>query len=110
MEAESVGQLAQILVAIEQLDDAELHALIGRAQGLLLDRPAPRHQSPELAVEVVERDEGRLLMVFRSLAPLDQRRLLGYATHFLATSQRLVRRRAQAAPSLLMRRGRPAAV
>jgi hypothetical protein len=78
------------LEAMEELDDASLHALIARAQGLLLDRPMPRDATPLLTVEVVERQEGDLLACYRALAPFAQCRVQRYVLRLQRTSQRLV--------------------
>jgi hypothetical protein len=77
---------------MEELDDAGIHALIARAQGLLLDRPMPRDATPLLTVEVVERQEGDLLACYRALAPFAQRRVQRYVLRLLRASQRLVKR------------------
>jgi len=70
--------LPEVLAVLEQLGDEELHAVIARAQGLLLDRPAERGETPMLAVEVVAREESHLLAAYRALAPLAQRRVLSH--------------------------------
>jgi hypothetical protein len=71
-----VLKLSEILAGLDRLGDEELHAVIARAQGLLLDRPAERGATPMLAVEVVAREESHLLAAYRALAPLAQRRVL----------------------------------
>jgi hypothetical protein len=108
--------LPEVLAALEQLGDEELHAVIARAQALLLDRPVPRDEPPLLAVEVVAREESRLLAAYRALAPLAQRRLLSHVAHLVRAPRRMGRhlrpaRRSDPAPvavgaALLARPGR----
>ena len=86
------GKLQTALDAMEELDDAGIHALIARAQGLLLDRPVPPNAMPLLTVEVVERREGELLACYRALAPFAQRRVQRHVLRLLRASQRLVER------------------
>jgi hypothetical protein len=83
--------LPEVLAALEQLGDEELHAVIARAQGLLLDRPAERGATPMLAVEVVAREESRLLAAYRALAPLAQRRVLSYVVRLVRAPRRMGR-------------------
>jgi hypothetical protein len=83
--------LPEILAALEQLGDEELHAAIARAQGLLLDRPAERGETPMLTVEVVAREESRLLAAYRALAPLAQRRVLSYVVRLARAPRRMGR-------------------
>jgi hypothetical protein len=83
--------LPEVLAALEQLGDEELHAVIARAQGLLLDRPAERGETPMLAVEVVAREESRLLAAYRALAPLAQRRVLSYVVRLVRAPRRIGR-------------------
>ena len=83
--------LPEVLAALEQLGDEELHAVIARAQGLLLDRPAERSATPMLAVEVVAHEESRLLAAYRALAPLAQRRVLSYVVRLVRTPRRMGR-------------------
>jgi hypothetical protein len=83
--------LPEVLAALEQLGDEELHAVIARAQGLLLDRPAERGETPMLAVEVVAREESRLLAAYRALAPLAQRRVLSYVVRLVRSPRRMGR-------------------
>ena len=90
METRHTGKLQTALDAMEELDDASIHALIARAQGLLLDRPMPRDATPLLTVEVVERQEGDLLACYRALAPFAQRRVQRYVLRLLQASERLV--------------------
>ena len=61
MKVTGVLKLSEVLATLEQLGDEELHAVIARAQALLLDRPAERGAIPKLAVEVVAREESHLL-------------------------------------------------
>ena len=75
MEASNRVWAAPILPPLEELDDAALFALMTQVQGLLLDRPAARGGLPDLVVEIVEREEGRLLSTYRALPPDAQRRL-----------------------------------
>ena len=83
--------LPEVLAALEQLGDEELHAVIARAQGLLLDRPSERSETPMLAVEVVAREESRLLAAYRALAPLAQRRVLSYVVRLVRAPRRMGR-------------------
>lgn len=92
MEATRELCLLDVLEALEGLDDAALCTVIARAQGLLLDHPVSRDRGPSLAVEVVGREEGRLLAIYRALAPLTQRRLLGQMARLVRAPRRLVRR------------------
>lgn len=81
-----------VLASLEYLADDDLHAVIARAQGLLLDRPAPLGDRLDLAVEVVGHEESRLLAAYRALAPLAQRRLVGRVVHLVRAPRRLSRR------------------
>jgi MoxR-like ATPase len=81
--------LPEVLAALEQLGDEELHAVIARAQGLLLDRPAERGETPMLAVEVVAREESHLLAAYRALAPLAQRRVLSHVVRLVRAPRRM---------------------
>jgi hypothetical protein len=81
--------LPEVLAALEQLGDEELHAVIARAQGLLLDRPAERGETPRLAVEVVAREESHLLAAYRALAPLAQRRVLSRVVRLVRAPRRM---------------------
>ena len=83
--------LPEVLAALEQLGDEELHAVIARAQGLLLDRPAERGVTPRLAVEVVAREESHLLAAYRALAPLAQRRVLSRVVRLVRAPRRVGR-------------------
>lgn len=67
--------LADVMLALERLDVAGLHAMVAHAQGLLLDRPMRAGQSDHLAVEIVDRAEGALLMAYRALDGAGQRHL-----------------------------------
>src|SRR5919198_5012029 len=99
METRHTGKLQTALDAMEELDDAGIHALIARAQGLLLDRPMPSDVPPVLIVEVVERREGDLLACYRALAPFAQRRVQRYVLRLRRASQRLAERPRPMAPS-----------
>ncbi len=77
MEAPSITRTATLLLTLEELEDHDLHAVVARAQGLLLDRPALSDSA--LAVEIVDRQEGCLLALYRELAPVAQRRLVDQA-------------------------------
>lgn len=70
--------LTSLLAALNDLDDEELQAVIARAQALLLDRPAPLDTPSPLAVEIVGREERRVLTFYRALAPLARDRVLTY--------------------------------
>jgi len=89
--------LPEVLAALEQLGDEDLHAVIARAQGLLLDRPAERGETPMLAVEVVAREESHLLAAYRALAPLAQRRVLSHVVRLVRAPRRMGRHRKPAA-------------
>ena len=82
----------EMLATLERLSDDELRMVIGRAQGLLLDRPVPPNVMPALAVEVVGHEESRLLAAYRALAPLTQRRLLGQVLRLVRAPRPLGRR------------------
>ena len=92
MEATRNVALVDVLEALEGLDDEALCTVIARAQGLLLDHPVSPHLTPTLAVEVVGREEGRLLATYRALAPLAQRRVLHHTMRLVQTPHRLARR------------------
>lgn len=77
MEAPDIRRTATLLLTLEELDDHALHAVLTRAQGLLLDRPDLRESA--LTVEIVDREESGLLAVYRGLAPVAQRCLAGQA-------------------------------
>ena len=68
MEPAAARSFAAQLASLEQLGDEQLQILINRAQGILLDR-VPHDQAPPLSVEIVGREEGRLLRAYRGLAP-----------------------------------------
>ena len=95
----SGAAMAEVLACLERLDDAELLTIIGRAQGLLLDRPNPSGAVPDLMVEVVAPEEDRLLAAYRALAPLTQRRLVSHVRYLARSSRRLARRSRLAIPS-----------
>lgn len=92
MEATAIAALSAVLPVLEKLDDEELRAVIGRAQGLLLDRPNPRSLAPALSVEVVGREESQLLALYRTLGPRAQRRLVSNAQRLARAPRRLVPR------------------
>jgi hypothetical protein len=87
MEASHKVWAASLRPPLEDLDDAELFALMTQAQGLLLDRPAARGGLPALVVEVVEREEGRLLSAYRALPPDARRRLREDADDLMRLAQ-----------------------
>src|SRR5256714_1350080 len=91
MKVTGVLTLPKVLAALEQFGDEELHAVIARAQGLLLDRPAERGETPALAVEVVAREESHLLAAYRALAPLAQRRVLSRVVRLVRAPRRMGR-------------------
>jgi hypothetical protein len=64
-----------VLAALDTLEDGELHVVMTRAQALLLDHPGPTGGGSALAVEIVERQEGRL----RSSLPWARRSPLPWA-------------------------------
>lgn len=64
-----------VLAALEALDDTMLRAVVARAQGHLLDRPAIPDEADGLAVEVVDHEERLLLATYRALGPESQRRV-----------------------------------
>ena len=68
----------RLLAALDNLDDEGLHAVIARAQALLLDRPIPPDNTPPLAVEIVGREEHRLLALYRAVPLLARGRVLTY--------------------------------
>ena len=81
---ETSSRLLAVLAALEELGDEELQAVSARALGLLLDRPVDPDIIPLLAVEVVGREESRMLAFYRALAPLAQRRLRTHVRHLYA--------------------------
>src|SRR5437868_14273557 len=87
-----VLKLPEVLAALEQLGDEELHAVIARAQGLLLDRPAERGATPTLTVEVVACEKSHLLAAYRALAPLAQRRVISRVVRHVQRPRRTRRR------------------
>jgi hypothetical protein len=78
---ETSSRLPALLAAIEELGDEELQAVSARALGLLLDRPVDPDVIPMLAVEVIRREESRMLALYRALTPRAQRRLRTHAWH-----------------------------
>ena len=89
MVATDISPVSHLLTMLDELTDEELRMVIAHAQGLLLDRPAALDTTPLLAVEVVGREEGRLLAAYRALAPLRQRRILSHVMHLVHASRRL---------------------
>ena len=81
---ETSSRLLAVLAALEELGDEELQAVSARALGLLLDRPIDPEMIPVLAVEVIGREESRLLALYRALGTLAQRRLRTHAWHLYA--------------------------
>ena len=81
---ETSSRLLAVLAALEELGDEELQAVSARALGLLLDRPVDPAIIPLLAVEVIAREESRMLAIYRALAPLAQRRLRTHVWHLYA--------------------------
>ena len=77
METAPPSSFAALLAGLEQLDDEQLQILIGRAQGILLDRVAADH-APPLSVEIVDREEGYMLRTYRSLARPMRSQVLRY--------------------------------
>ena len=75
-----------VVSILEDLPDDQLHAVIARAQAVLLDRPAPRQDPVGLTIEIVDQQESVLLSAFRTLAPLHQ-------DHLVRQAQRLIERR-----------------
>ena len=84
---ETSSRLLAVLAALEELGDEELQAVSARALGLLLDRPVDPAIIPLLAVEVVGREESRMLAIYRALAPLAQRRLRTHVWHLYARAR-----------------------
>ena len=100
-----------MLAALDSLGDDELRMIIAHAQGLLLDRPGSPDVMPALAVELVGREEGRLLAAYRALAPLRQRRLLSHVVRLVRAPHQLARRQKASVATLtgaMMRRGHSA--
>ncbi len=60
------------LLALNTLTDQQLYALLVRVETLLLDRPAADVDGADMAVELVRRDEARLVALYRAL-PSQQR-------------------------------------
>jgi len=90
METAPPRSFAALLATLEQLDDEQLQVLIGRAQGILLDR-VPHDNAPPLAVEVVGREEGRLLRAYRGLAPPLRAQVLRSVRQVYAGARRTLR-------------------
>src|SRR5689334_6301032 len=62
-----------LLPSLDALTDAQLHAVLGRVQTLLLNRP---QSGTQLAVDLLTADEARLLTLYRALPRLLRRALL----------------------------------
>ncbi len=73
------GRAVSLTASLETLDDEALHAVMTRAQTLLLDRPASSRDAPILMVDVVRPEEGALLAAYRALPSPARRRLLARA-------------------------------
>jgi hypothetical protein len=84
---EASSRLLAVLAALEELSDGELQAVSARALGLLLDRPVDPDIIPLLAVEVVGREESRMLALYRALGTLAQRRLRTHLWHLYARAR-----------------------
>ncbi len=57
------------LRALNTLTDRQLYALLVRVETLLLDRPPDGVDGADMAVELVRRDEARLVALYRALPP-----------------------------------------
>ena len=68
---------------LEDLTDDQLHAVIARAQAVLLDRPGPQQGPAGLTIEIVDQQERVLLSAFRALAPLHQHHLVRQARRLI---------------------------
>ena len=84
---ETSSRLLTVLAALEELGDEELQAVSARALGLLLDRPVDPDVIPMLAVEVIRREESRMLALYRALTPRVQRRLRTHVWHLYARAR-----------------------
>ena len=84
---ETSSRLLAVWAALEELGDEELQAVGARALGLLLDRPVDPHIIPMLAVEVIRREESRMLALYRDLPLLAQRRLRTHVWHLYARAR-----------------------
>jgi hypothetical protein len=84
---ETSSRALAVLAALEELGDEELQAVSARALGLLLDRPIDPEMIPVLAVEVIGREESRLLALYRALGTLAQRRLRTHLWHLYARAR-----------------------
>ena len=89
MEATGVPRASRIVAALDGLDDAGLHAVIARAQALLLDRPPAPEDGPGLTVEIVVPEERRLLVAYRALVPGTRRALLERAERLVRPARPL---------------------
>ena len=77
------GRTSDVVDSLENLTDDQLHAVIARAQTVLLDRPGPREDPIGLTIEIVDRQESDLLSAYRTLAPLHQDRLVRQAQRLI---------------------------
>jgi hypothetical protein len=84
---ETSSRLLAVVAALEELGDEDLQAVSARALGLLLDRPVDPDIIPMLAVEVIRREESRMLALYRALTPRAQRRLRTHAWHLYAQAR-----------------------
>ena len=81
------SRLLAVVAALEELGDEELQAVSARALGLLLDRPVDPDVIPMLAVEVIRREESRMLALYRALTPRAQRRVRTHVWHLYARAR-----------------------
>ena len=85
MSAVPTSGTSGLVAILEDLTDDQLHAVIARAQAVLLDRPGPRQGPGGLTIEIVDQQESVLLSVYRTLAPLHQ-------DHVVRQAQTLIER------------------
>lgn len=102
-EVRSEVRSVDVLAALERLDDAGLRAAIARAQGLLLDRPVLPDCSDGLAVEIVDRAEGAVLMAYRALDVAGQRQVRAHVGRLVPQGRLL---EAEPAPAVRQQRHR----
>lgn len=69
-EGRGAPRASVVLRAMDAMDDAMLRAVIAHAQTRLLDRPVRAEAADDLAVEIVDSAERRLLWAFRTLDPM----------------------------------------
>jgi hypothetical protein len=77
------NRTSDVVGVLEDLTDDQLHAVIARAQALLLDRPGPQQGPVGLTIEIVDRQESVLLSTYRTLGPLHQDRLVRQAQRLI---------------------------